>query len=253
MTIDTQNSGIFNVLIVASITFVAYEGFQLVVNAVSEMTNPDKNIPRAIYAAISLAVLIYVVISLGALFAIPGEDIIKNKEYALASGAGNVLGTLGTDLVILGAILATSSAISGTVFGSSRQMSIISKDGYLPQFLSKRKNNIPVNSVLIMAVTASFLVLIGGLELILEFGSITFLLVSLLMAIANFKIRKKTKSSEFLTLLSILGLSTGGILILYYEFKNHLMQMFFIIVTYIVLALGAWLFFKRKIKYNNNV
>ena len=64
MMIDTQNSGIFNVLIVASITFVAYEGFQLVVNAVSEMTNPDKNIPRAIYAAISLAVLIYVVISL---------------------------------------------------------------------------------------------------------------------------------------------------------------------------------------------
>jgi amino acid transporter len=66
-------------------------------------------------------------ISLGALFAIPSEEIIKNKEYALAAGAGNILGSLGTNLVILGAILATSSAISGTVFGASRQMSVIAK------------------------------------------------------------------------------------------------------------------------------
>jgi len=32
--------------------------------------------------------------------------------------------------------LATSSAISGTVFGSSRQMSVIAKDGYFPNWLS---------------------------------------------------------------------------------------------------------------------
>jgi amino acid transporter len=43
-----------------------------------EMKNPKKNIPRAIYAAIFLAILIYVIISLGALFAIPTEEIIKN-------------------------------------------------------------------------------------------------------------------------------------------------------------------------------
>jgi uncharacterized membrane protein len=60
---------------------------------------------------------------------------------------------------------------------------------------------------------ASILILIGGLELILEFGSITFLLVSLLMAVANYKIRDKTNSSKFLTALSIFGLGIGGILI----------------------------------------
>jgi amino acid transporter len=134
MATDAENSSIFSILIVASITFVSYEGFQLVINAVNEMTNPEKNIPRAIYSAISLAILIYVVISLGALFAIPSEEIVKNKEYALAAGAGNVLGKLGTNLVIFGAILATSSAISGTVFGSSRQMSDIAKDGYFPNW-----------------------------------------------------------------------------------------------------------------------
>jgi len=246
MANDAVNSSILSILIVASITFVAYEGFQLVINAVNEMTNPEKNIPRAIYAAISLAVLIYVVISIGALFAIPTEDIIQNKEYALAAGAGNVLGNLGTNLVILGAILATSSAISGTVFGSSRQMSVIAKDGYFPKWLSVRKNNIPQNAIIGMALMASILILIGGLELILEFGSITFLLVSLLMAIANYKIRDKTNSSGILTVFSILGLSVGGILILYYEFSTKWEQMLAIIVLYIILGLGAWIYSKRK-------
>ncbi|NRT15833.1 amino acid transporter [Flavobacterium sp. 28A] len=246
MALDAENSSIFSILIVASLTFVSYEGFQLIINAVNEMTNPEKNIPRAIYSAISLAILIYVVISLGALFAIPTEEIIKNKEYALAAGAGNLLGKTGTNLVILGAILATSSAISGTVFGASRQMSVIANDGYFPNWLAIRRNNSPQNAIIGMAVMASILILIGGLELILEFGSITFLLVSLLMAVANFKIRDKTASSTFLTGLSIFGLGIGGILILYYEFTTKWEQMMAIIILYIILAIGAWIYSKKK-------
>ncbi len=248
MAKDAGNAGLLSILIVASITFVAYEGFQLVINAVNEMTDPDKNIPRAIYSAIGLAILIYVVIALGALFAIPAEEIIKNKEYALAAGAGNILGKIGTNLVILGALLATSSAISGTVFGSSRQMAIVARDGYFPRWLSLRKGRIPRNAIIAMAILASILILIGGLELILEFGSITFLLVSLLMAIANYKIRKQTKSSPLLTIFSITGLTLGGILILYYEFSTKYVQMLAIIVLYLLLATGAWIFSKKQEK-----
>ncbi len=248
LTLDAQNTSVLSILIVASLTFVAYEGFQLVINAVNEMFDPGKNIPRAIYAAIGLAMLIYVVISLGALFAIPIEEIIISKEYALAAGAGSILGTLGTNLVILGAILATSSAISGTVFGSSRQMAVIAKDGYFPHYLSIRKNNIPQNSIFGMAIMASVLILIGGLDLILEFGSITFLLVSLLMAVANYKIREKTNSSIYITVISILGLAVGGILILYYEFKTKWEQMIAIIILYIILAFGAWVFSQKNKK-----
>jgi amino acid transporter len=246
MAFDAENSSFFSILIVASITFVAFEGFQLVIHAINEMKNPTKNIPKAIYSAITLAVLIYVVISLGALFAIPTKEIIKNKEYALAAGAGNVIGKLGTNLVILGAVLATSSAISGTIFGSSRLMAVIAKDGYFPNWLSIRKNNIPQNSIIGIAIISSLLIIIGGLELILEFGSITFLLVSLLMAFANYKIRKKTNSSKFLTLLSIVGLSIGGVMILYYEFTTELGQMTFIIVLYILLGFGAWIYARLK-------
>ncbi len=246
MVKDAEKLNILNILIVASITFVAYEGFQLVINAVNEMKNPDKNIPRAIYSAIILAILIYVVIALGALFAIPIENIIRDKEYALAAGAGNILGNIGSYIVILAAILATSSAISGTVFGSSRQMAVIAKDGYLPNYLSKYKNSIPTLAIISMAAMASLLIIVGGLVTILEFGSITFLLVSILMSIANYKIKIKTNSSSIITIIAILGLSLGGILVLYYEFFHNPKQMLFIILLYFVLAFGAFIFSKKK-------
>lgn len=237
---------IFSILIVSSITFVAYEGFQLVINAVNEMDSPEKNIPKAIYSAIFLAVLIYVVISLGAILAIPFEEIIKNKEYALASGADNVLGHWGTDLVILGALLATSSAISGTVFGASRQMATIARDGYFPSVLGKRSNRIPILAIISMSIFAFFLVLAGNLQMILEFGSVTFLLVSLLMAYANYKIRDLTKSSRVVTLISIFGLLMATGLILYYELTNQPEQLLFIVILYLLLTIAAWLFARRN-------
>lgn len=250
-----QNDGettFLNILIVSSVTFVAYEGFQLVINAVNEMDEPEKNIPKAIYSAIFLAVLIYFVISLGAILAIPFEDIIKNKEYALAAGADKILGHWGTDLVIVGALLATSSAISGTMFGASRQVAVIAKDGYFPAILSIRKNHIPVYAILAMASLAFCLVLSGSLELILEFGSITFLLVSLLMAYANYKIRDLTNSSSIMTTLAFLILMTGTILVLYYEFSTQLHQMYFIGGLYILLTLGSWLYSRGKVHHINN-
>ena len=92
-----------------------------------------------------------------------------------------------------------------------------------------------------MSTMASVLILVGGLELILEFGSITFLMVSLLMAIANHKIRTQTNSSGIATRIAIAALSLGGALILYYELRNNSGQLFAIVFLYVVLAGGAYL------------
>ncbi len=237
---DFQATPLMSIIIVSSVTFVAYEGFQLVINAVNEMENPDINIPRAIYSAIILVAIIYFIIALSAVLAIPSEDLMKNKEYALAAGAEDIMGDLGRNLVIFGAILATSSAINGTLFGASRQMASIADDGYLPPIISQRKRGIPKIAITAMAGIASLLIAIGGLQLILEFGSITFLLVSFLMSVANFKIRKKTNSSTLITIISMLGLLIGTVLILYYEYHSDPEQLLFIMILYTILALGAW-------------
>ena len=237
---------IFSILVVASITFVAYEGFQLVIHAVNEMDNPKRNIPKAIYSAVIIATLIYTIISVGAIVAIPFEDIINNKEYALASGTSRSLGNWGVELVIAGALLATSSAISGTLFGASRLMAIVAKDGYFPTFLAKRINKIPVYAVLTMTGLAFSLVLSGSLITILEFSSITFLLVSFLMAFANHKIRHLTDSSTVITTIALVSLLSSTALILYYEISTQLQQVIFIAGIYALLTLGSWIYSKWR-------
>jgi amino acid transporter len=229
-----------DILIVASITFVAYEGFQLVINGVKEMEDPEKDIPRAIYSALILVAIIYFIIALSSIIAIPVDDLIKNKEYALAFGAEKVMGAFGRDLVIIGAVLATSSAISSTMFGSSRQMARIADDGYLPAILRKRKGTTPTYAIIAMSAIASILILIGGLRLILEFGSITFMFISLLMAVANFKIRHLTNSSTLMGIVTIVGLVIGTILIIWYEYQTRPEQMLFIVAIYIILSICAW-------------
>jgi amino acid transporter len=243
---NNSESSIISIFIVASLTFVAFEGFQLVINAVNEMEDPDVNISKSIYISLTLAMIIYFVLSLGAILAIPFESIIQNQEYALAAGADKILGHWGTDLVILGALLATSSAISGTLFGASRQMSVIAHDGYFPSFLAKRKNNIPIYAIVTMSILSFLLILIGDLKVILEFSSVTFLLVSLLMAYANFRIYKKTNASLSITIIAMIGLFSGMVLIIYYEYTTQVEQLYFIGGLYLLLTFGAWIYSKLK-------
>lgn len=232
-------------VVMASMTFVAYEGFQLVINAVGEMDAPRRQIPTAIYSSIFLAALIYGVISIGAIVTIPFEEIIANQEFALAAGADKVLGHWGTDLVVLGAILATSSAISGTLFGASRQMAVIARDGYFPAFLATKSRGVPMAAIVSMSVLAFGLILVGSLQLILEFGSLTFLLVSVLMAYANFRIRHLTGSSAWVAWLAVAVLMVGLVSILYYEITTQPEQLIYIAGLYILLALLAFSYMKK--------
>lgn len=241
------NASFINVLIVASITFVAYEGFQLVIHAYNEMENPQRNIPRAIYSAIAIATLLYVVLSIAALATIPKELIIREKEYALAAGAENLLGRTGLLVVIFGALLATSSAINGTLFGASRLMAVIADDKFMPGTFSKRiKTFIPVNAILLMSILAFGLILSGGLQLILEFGSITFIIVSFLMAYTNFRKRAETKTHILPAVIAMSGLLLAAVLIFHFELKENPMQFLYIVSIYLLLIAGSRLYSRRR-------
>ncbi len=241
------DTSLSTILLVSAITFVAYEGFQLVIHAYNEMDEPQKNIPKAIYSSIAIATSLYVLLAISALSVIPKESIIQDKEYALAAGAQVYIGNLGLFIVVFGAMLATSSAISGTLFGASRLMAVIAKDGYLPEKLGhKVKTYIPDYAIYTMSLLAFILILTGGLQVILEFGSITFILVSLMMAISNYKMRKETKTRTTVALITIGGLAMAAILIFYFEWNENFDQLIYIISIYLLLVIGSYVFAKRQ-------
>lgn len=234
------------ILIVASITFVAYEGFQLVINAFNEMRNPLKNIPRSIYISIGIVIFLYVLLAIATISVIPKADLIRDKEFALAAGANQFIGKSGLFLVVFGALMATSSAISGTLFGASRLMAVIASDHYLPKALTKRKKGvIPYNALITMTILAILLIFSGELQLLLEFGSITFILVSFLMAVANYKMRKETNTQAVIALIALIGLFAAGVTILAYEFTHNIKQLGYILSVYACVIGMAYLYSKR--------
>lgn len=235
-----------SVFFVAALTFVAFEGFQLAIHAYGEVRDPKRNVPRAIYASITIAALVYVLMSEAALWALDKGHIIADKEFALAAGAAVVLGPLGHALVMAAALLATSSAVSGTLFGASRLMAVIADDGYLPRGLARRvRGHTPSNAIVALAGLGWLLVLSGGLELILEFGSLTFIVVSLLMAIANFKLRRETATSLPLALLAVCGLAAAGVLIVVWQMRTDPTHVLITVAVAVVVAMASATYARR--------
>lgn len=238
-----------SLLVTASISFVAFEGFQLAIHAYNEVRDPRKNVPRAVMISVVIATLIYVLIAEGALRAIPHEQLIRDKEYALASGASQILGNWGLGLVIAGALLATSSAISGTLFGASRLMAVVASDGYLPKLFTRRiHGHIPVPALIALASLAFVLVALGGLETILEFGSLTFILVSLLMAVANLYKRKETGAIPALALLALIGLAGAAVILLQYQWTTDPFHLYATLTIYAVISLLAWIYTRIRVR-----
>lgn len=227
------------IITVSAITFVAFEGFQLTIHAYNEAESPKSNIPSAINMAILMATLVYVVLALGAITTIPHEIIIRDKEFALAAGASNILGRIGFITVITGALFATSSAINGTIFGASRLIAVIACDGVFPRFLEKRRKHIPRNAIILMSALSFVFILSGKLQDIVEFGSITFIVVSFLMAYSNFHIRTKTRTKGLVAISAMIFLGLAAILIIYFNAVHDITQLLRIMAVYIILALLA--------------
>ncbi len=198
------DKGVSSVFMAGALIFVAYEGFQLITNAVCETREPEKNIPRGIYGSILIVSVIYITLAIVGVGNLPLDELIRSEEYALAAAAKPVLGESGVILVGLAALLATSSAINATAFGAARMMAEMAGQARMPgAFSFRNRAEVPwVANVALMTFALAFTVL-GGLEVIAAFSSLTFLLVSIGVSLANLKLRKKTGSKMWLVVLGI--------------------------------------------------
>ena len=58
-----------------ALIFVTYEGFELILNAVNEMQDPERNLMRAIMWSIAITITIYVTVSLVAVGNLLPEEV----------------------------------------------------------------------------------------------------------------------------------------------------------------------------------
>lgn len=184
-----------SIFLAGALIFVAFEGFELITNAVMEIENPKRNLPLGIYGSILIVSFIYIAIAIVSVGNLDVAALKSAEEYALSVVAKPILGKAGVILVDLAAMLATSSAINATLFGASRLSYEMSKEHLAPKAFSFRnRNDIPAFSLWFVSGFAILFSFFGSLEVITSFSSMTFLLASMGVCLANLKLRKKTQS-----------------------------------------------------------
>ncbi len=226
------------VLLGGAIIFVAFEGFQLITNAVCEVRRPERNIPRGLYGSIAITSVIYVVIAFVAVGNLDVSAIRAAEEYALAAVAEPILGRIGVVLVDVAAMLATSSAINATIFGASHMAYEMSHDNLAPGVFSFRNRaGVPVSAAIVITVLAVLLTAMGGLELIASFSSLTFLLVSIAVCVANLKLRNVTHSALTPIVAGISLMLTAVVLLVLYLANNKVSTLYFALTAYALIAI----------------
>ncbi len=121
-----------------SIFFLSYMGFGLVTNASEAVENPERTVPLAIYLAIAIAAVVYVLVAVVAVGTLPLSVLIQDQEYALARAAEPTLGRFGYVLVSVGALFSIASALNATLYGGANVAYALAKDGDLPEIFERK-------------------------------------------------------------------------------------------------------------------
>jgi amino acid transporter len=171
--------GIASPLVAIALIFVAYEGFELIPNAIDEMADPERNLRRAIVIAVVLTTIIYIVVAVAALGNLTPAQIQHDQEYVLAVAAQPMLGRAGFVMIGIAALLSTASAINATLFGAARLAMVMAQDHALPQVFARQERTRPVPYVSLLALTGLSLLfaLVAPLAAISGFASATFLVI----------------------------------------------------------------------------
>ncbi|WP_028283298.1 APC family permease [Olleya marilimosa] len=211
------------------VIFVAYEGFELIANSISDLKNREKNTEKAYFGAVGFVVVLYILIAIVTVGSLPFDKIASAKDYVLAEAAAPTLGQVGFTIITVTALISTFSAINATILGSGRVNYDIAEDQELPRYFCHVFWGKPIG-YLVTAILSIILVNLFNLESISTAGSAGFLLIFCLVNYIGFKKHTILQSNKTIHLLaSILCLLA---------FCTLIVQQFQTNVTGVVVALG---------------
>lgn len=127
--------GFFGIAAGAGFVFMAYTGFDTLATAAEECKDPNRDLPIGIVGSLVGSALLYILVA-GVLTAIVPYTALNNAEpMAYALRANNI--NIGAKLVATGAIAGMTTVILTQIFGQSRVLMVMARDGMMPGFFSK--------------------------------------------------------------------------------------------------------------------
>lgn len=167
----------------------------MMANAADKVKDPQVIMPRAFLVAIGVTTLLYISLALVLLSDVSALELEKYADTAVAQAASPLLGHVGYVIVVIGALLATASAINANLFAVFNIMDNMGSERELPKLMNKSLwrqstwGNIIV-VVLIMLMTAAL-----NLGSLASVASATFLICYLAVFVVAIRLRHDIHAS----------------------------------------------------------
>lgn len=155
--------GVAGIATGASSVFFSFVGFDAASTAGEEAKNPQRDMPRAIMISLGVVTAAYVLVALTAIGA-AGVDVLSGSEASLATVLQLVTGAGWPSMVLAaGAVVAIASVVLTVLYGQTRILVAMSRDGLVPAVFSKvspRRRVPAANTIIVGCVVAGLAALV---------------------------------------------------------------------------------------------
>ena len=189
---DFAPFGFAGITSAAGIIFFSYIGLDAVSTAGEEVKNPRRTMPLAILIALITVTTLYILVAVVAVAAQPAEQF-EGQEAGLATILENVTGsTWPATTLAAGAVISIFSVTLVTLYGQTRILFAIGRDGMLPAVFHKvnPRTLTPVRNTIIVAAVVSLLAGLIPIDFLAEMTSIGTLVAFLVVSIGVMVLRQ---------------------------------------------------------------
>jgi amino acid transporter len=191
----------------AGLTFLAYAGYSVIADAVGNVADPKRTIPRAISLAIAAVIVLYVGLAVIVLASISPVELARHSETAVAEAAQPVLGQAGYVIVSIGALLATASGVNAWLFSVIKMSLALAKAGQLPRTFRRMVWRDGTQGVMIGIGGILLVINVFDLSDLASIASATFLVTYLAVHVAHWRLIGETKASRWLVGLGLVTMA----------------------------------------------
>ncbi len=189
--IDTQNyrpfftHGLKGFIASLPPLFFAYAGFESLAQAAGEVSDSTRTLPGIFIRGITATLIIYLLMSVVGLGALPGEQL-RVSPAPMAEAAARYLPMGAAALVTLGAMMALSTSLNATMLVPSRIAIVLSEDGMAPRWLGSisPRTGTPIVGLTITLAGALILLLTNQISLALNIAVFALVLLYFLHSLA---------------------------------------------------------------------
>jgi APA family basic amino acid/polyamine antiporter len=171
---DLAPFGISGISLASGTIFFAYIGLDAISTAGDEVKDPQRTMPRAIIAALLIVTAIHVLVATAALGSQPWQQF-QGEDAVLAVILDHVTGnTAGSTILAAGAVISIFSVTLVTLYGQTRILFAMGRDGLLPAAFAKvnPRTMTPVKNTVIVSVVVAILAALVPLSRLAEIVSI---------------------------------------------------------------------------------